>query len=169
VRRLAATGLLLLLPGCATAPTSSGTLEGGVFVSSKGYRVRVPADGWRREARDQADLTLTRTGAPGGMVVDATCGGAEMTRALPIVLRHLTFGLERRETVATSEEPVAGLPAAHTVLRGTTGRQEVGVEAVVVRGPRCLYDFLYVAPAAEFEIGRPDFKRLVDSLGVTPP
>jgi hypothetical protein len=166
---MAAAGLFLLLPSCATAPTSTSTLEGGVFVSSKGYRVRVPAEGWRREPSGEADLTLTRTGAPGGMVVDATCGGAELKRPLPIVLRHLTFGLERRETLATSAEPVAGLPAAHTVLRGTTGREEVGVEAVVVRGPRCIYDLLYVAPAAAFETGRPDFKRLVDSLGVTPP
>jgi hypothetical protein len=167
VRRVAAAGLLLLLPGCATS--IGAPLVDGVFVSPKGYRVRVPAEGWRREARDGADLELARTAGPGGMIVDATCGGAELSRPLPVVLRHLTFGLDRRETLERSEEPVAGLPAARTVLRGTAGRDAVGVEAVVVRGPRCVYDFLYVAPVAAFESGRRDFRRLVDSLGVSPP
>jgi len=164
VRRLAAAGLLLLLPGCATVP-----LEDGVFVSPKGYRVRLPAEGWRREPGAGPDLRLARAAPAGGMVVDATCGGPELKRPLPVVLRHLTFGLDRRETLHSSEAPVAGLPAAHTVLRGTAGRAEVSVEAVVVRGPRCVYDFLYVAPAASFDVGRGDFRRLVESLGAGPP
>jgi hypothetical protein len=42
------------------------------------------------------------------------------------------------------------------------------VEAVVVRGPRCVYDFLYVAPASTFEAGRGEFRRVVESLAVAP-
>jgi hypothetical protein len=166
---MAAAGLVLLLPGCATIAAPTVPLVDGVFVSPKGYRVRVPAEGWRRQPHESADLRLARTTESGGVVVDATCGGAELKRPLPIVLRHLTFGLDRRETLSTSDEPVAGLPAAHTVLRGTAVRDEVTVEAVVVRGPRCVYDFLYVAPTAAFPSGRGDFQRLVQSLGVNPP
>jgi len=40
----------------------------------------------------------------------------------------------------------------------------VTVEAVVLKGRRCVYDFLYVAPTAAFETGRGDFKAFVGSF-----
>jgi hypothetical protein len=163
VRRLAAAGLCLLLPGCAAV-----AIPEGQYASPKGYRVRVPSADWRPEGGAGADLQLRRDTPPGGMIVDATCGGPELERPLPRVLRHLTFGLERRRTLEREEESVAGLPAARTVLSGTAEGAAVGVEAVVVRGPRCVYDFLYVAPASAFEAGRSDFRQLVQSLAVAP-
>jgi hypothetical protein len=163
VKRVLAAGLCLLLPGCAPVVVPEGELS-----SPKGYRVRAPSADWRPEGGVRADLSLRRDAPPGGMVVDATCGGPELDRPLPLVLRHLTFGLTDRRTVERAEESVAGLPAARTVLTGTADGAAVGVEAVVVRGPRCVYDFLYVAPAAAFEVGRGDFRRLVQSLAVAP-
>jgi hypothetical protein len=163
VRRLAAAGLPVLLTACAAA-----TVPGGHYASAKGYRVTMPSAAWRPEAGAGADLQLRRDVPPGGMIVDATCGGPELARPLPRVLRHLTFGLEQRRTLERAEESVAGLPAARTVLSGTAEGAEVGVEAVVVRGPRCVYDFLYVAPASAFEAGRGDFRQLVQSLAVAP-
>ncbi len=163
MRRFLAAGLCLLLPGCAPVVVPDGQLA-----SPKGYRVQAPSADWRPEGGVRADLSLRRDAPPGGMIVDATCGGPELERPLPLVLRHLTFGLADRHTIERAEESVAGLPAARTVLRGTSDGTPVAVEAVVVRGPRCVYDFLYVAPASAFEAGRGDFRRLVQSLAVTP-
>jgi hypothetical protein len=50
------------------------------------------------------------------------------------------------------------------VVRGSLAGTAVGVEAVVIKGQRCVYDFLYVAPAASFETGRGDFRAFVDSF-----
>jgi hypothetical protein len=40
----------------------------------------------------------------------------------------------------------------------------VAVEAVVLKDKRCVYDFVYVAPAGAFESGREDFHAFVESF-----
>ena len=43
---------------------------------------------------------------------------------------------------------------------------EIAVDAVTLKGDRCVYDFLYVAPVDQFEAGRPEFQAFVESLAV---
>jgi hypothetical protein len=50
------------------------------------------------------------------------------------------------------------------VVRGSLDGAQVGVEAVVIKGDRCVYDLLYVAPVAAFETGRGDFRAFVESF-----
>jgi hypothetical protein len=152
-------GLLLLLTGCSVA-----RIENGTFRSPKGYQVGVPRDGWTAEPDAGADLQLKRTAGPGAMLVDASCGGVELDRSLPVLARHLTFGLTDRLTVESDTWTVDGRPAAHRVIRGQREGVDVTVEAVVVKGERCVHDFLYVAPPGEFEVGRRDFRILVESF-----
>jgi hypothetical protein len=59
---------------------------------------------------------------------------------------------------------MGGREAGHMVVRGSADGAEVTVEAVVLKGRRCVYDFLYVAPTAAFETGRGDFKAFVGSF-----
>ena len=63
---------------------------------------------------------------------------------------------------------VGGWPAQRAVVHGRLDGAAVGVEAVVVKGDRCVYDFLYVAPAASFETGRGDFRAFVESFSGAP-
>jgi hypothetical protein len=156
-------GLVLLLAGC-----SASRIESGVFHSAKGYRVTLPRDGWRVAPRGEADLVLRRDDPPGGMLADATCGGREADRPLPILARHLTFGLVPRDTLERESLQVAGRPAERRVIRGRLDGTEVAVEAVVLKGERCVHDFLYVAPAADFQAGRRDFEAFVRSLAEEP-
>jgi len=155
-----ALGLAALLAGCA-AP--AGRIEGGTFHSAKGYTVKLPEQGWR-VAPGRADLELRRDAPAGGILADATCDGPELGRSLPVLGRHLVFGLSRPVTVESDTKTVAGRPADHRVLRGVVDGREVEVESLVVEGDRCIHDFLYVAPAGEFEAGRRDFQALVESL-----
>jgi hypothetical protein len=150
---------LLVLAGC-----SAGRVESGTFRSAKGYQVGVPRGGWEIEADAAADLQLRRTAVPGAMLVDASCGGVERDRSLPVLARHLTFGLTDRRTVESDTWTVDGRPAAHRVIRGRRDGMEVTVEAVVLKGERCVHDFLYVAPPGEFEDGRRDFRMFVESF-----
>jgi len=159
VRVLGGLAVVLLLAGCRASRIDEGT-----FHSAKGYQVRLPGPAWRVEAAGQADLELRRETPPGGMLADATCGGAEAGRSLPVLARHLTMGLANRSTVESDTWTVGGRAAAHRVVRGRRDGVEVAVEAVVLKGPRCVHDFLYVAPAAAFESGRGDFRAFVESF-----
>lgn len=160
MRRATALALAVVLSGCAAA----GRIENGVFYSSKGYQVQLPREGWRVEPGGRADLELRREAPPGGMMADATCDGREAGRSPGLLARHLTFGLAHRVTLESGRSVVGGRPAARTVVRGTVDGAEVTVEAVVLKGERCVYDFLYVAPAGAFEAGRGDFQALVESF-----
>lgn len=156
---------LLLLAGCATA---TGRIENGMFYSAKGYRVTLPPTGWRVDAGQRADLALRGAAQPGGMVVDATCGGREAARPLDVLARHLTFGLTRRDVLENGTSTVGGREAAHSVVRGVADGRTVTVEALVVRAEPCVHDFLYVAPSETFDEGRAAFRALVESFVLEP-
>ena len=156
--------LVVLLAACSAA-----RIESGVFHSPKGYAVTLPGGGWRVAPRGEADLELRRDAPPGGMLADATCEGGERGRPLPVLARHLTFGLTQRVTLESETRVLGGRPAARSVVRGVLDGAEVEVEAVVLRSGRCIHDFLYVAPVEQFEAGRRDFQTLVESLSETAP
>jgi hypothetical protein len=161
---VAAVGLLALGAGC-----SADRIERGVFYSSKGYQVTLPASGWRRDPGPEADLALARGSPPGGMLADATCEASVRGRPLRLLARHATFGMASRETVEQAEITVGGRPALRTVLRGRAAGALLQVESVVVKDEQCVYDFLYVAPLEHFEQGRGEFRALVGSFGRTAP
>ena len=159
MRVAALLALAVLLGACGAA-----RIEGGVFYSPKGYAVTLPGHGWRVAPRGEADLELRRDAPPGGMLADATCEGGERGRPLAVLARHLTFGLTQRVTLENDTRTLGGRPAAHSVVRGVLDGGLVEVEAIVLKGGRCVHDFLYVAPAGELEAGRRDFWALVESL-----
>jgi len=149
----------VLLAGC-----SASHIENGVFYSSKGYRVSLPSRGWAVKPGGSAELELERQGPSGGMLADATCDDKTAARPLGVLARHLTFGLKDRVLEDGGPLTLAGRPAQRSVVRGSVNGTPIGVEAVVVKGERCVYDFLYVAPAAVFETGRGDFRAFLDSF-----
>ncbi len=148
-----------LLAGC-----SASHIENGVFYSTKGYRVSLPARGWAVKPGGSAELELQRQDPAGGMLADATCDDKTAGRPLGVLARHLTFGLKDRVLEDGGTLTVAGRPAQRSVVRGSVDGTPVGVEAVVVKGERCVYDFIYVAPAAVFETGRGDFRAFLESF-----
>jgi len=154
---------LIVLAGCATA---TGRIEKGMFHSAKGYRVTLPATGWRVGSGSRADLALESEAKGGGILVDATCGGREAGRPLDVLARHLTFGLTRRDVLENGSATVGGREAAHSVVRGQAAGRDVTVEAVVVRAEPCVHDFLYVAPTEVFAAGRPAFRAVVESFAL---
>jgi hypothetical protein len=159
IRLAQALGLGLLLTGC-----SASRIENGTFYSAKGYQIKLPGDAWHVEADGRADLQLRRDTPAGGMLVNATCEGRSLQQPLSLLMRHLTFGLKNRRTVESDTADLGGQPAEHAVIRGTMDGREVVVEAVVLKSVRCIHDFLYLAPADDFEAGRDDFKSFVQSF-----
>ena len=149
----------VLLTGC-----SASRIENGVFYSPKGYQVNLPRQGWAVKPGGAAELELQRQDPAGGMLADATCDDKTAGRPLTVLTRHLTFGLKDRVLENGGPLTLAGRPAQRAVVRGSLDGAPIGVEAVVIKGERCVYDFLYVAPAAAFETGRGDFRTFVESF-----
>jgi hypothetical protein len=157
-----ATGLFLvavLVTGCGASH-----IENGVFYSTKGFQVSLPAQGWAVKPGGPAELELQRGDPAGGMLADATCDDKTAGRPLNVLARHLTFGLKDRVVEDGGTLTVDGRPAQRSVVRGSLDGTAVGVEAVVVKGERCVYDLLYVAPVANFDTGRGDFRAFVESF-----
>ena len=99
------------------------------------------------------------------MLVDATCDGTPLEQPLPVLARHLTFGLTNRSPVESDAWIVRGPTRRARGGPRTVDGTDVTVEAVVRQErARCVHDFLYVAPAGEFEDGRRDFRHFVESF-----
>jgi len=161
-RRLVGIVAIGLLAGCAAV-----RLEGGSYVvRGKGYRVAAPA-GWERIASD-ADLALGRPTLGAGLMAHGTCDGHGADRTLPILARHLRFGL--RDVTALEEAPVvvAGQPGIETRFEARLNGAAVGVRAVTLQGPRCVYDLVAVAPPDELAAVIPDFERFTASFVLAP-
>jgi hypothetical protein len=153
-----------LLVAVVVAGCSASRIENGVFYSPRGYQLSLPGNGWSVLPGGPAELELQRKNPDGGMLADATCGGPTAGRPLAVLTRHLTFGLGHRETIETVQSEVGGRQVERTVVRGTVDGADVAVEAVVLKDKRCVYDFVYVAPAGAFESGREDFHAFVESF-----
>jgi hypothetical protein len=167
-------GLLavFLLSGVAC---SAGRIEGGVFYSAKGYRVAIPGQAWQVVADGGGDLELRRIepkgggpeggrGMNAGILVNATCEGNAPRRTLPVLARHLTFGIEDRQLLERDEAAIGGRTAFRSLIRGRLDGAPVQVEAYVMKDERCVYDFLYVAPPEEFAAGVGEFRAFVGSF-----
>ena len=152
---------LLVTTGCAAT-----SIEDGRYRSPKGYRVVVPPSGWTVVNEDGVDLMLRYEASPAEMLVNASCEGVYRSRSREILARHLLMGLRHRTVVERGEVAIDGRAAMHVVLEGEDADESVPVrvDAYVLKGDRCVYDFLYAAPAASFEAGRDDFRRLLDSF-----
>jgi hypothetical protein len=114
----------------------------------------------------RADLELRHREAAAGMLVNALCDPAAVRRPPEILARHLAMGLRERVEIERGEVPVNGRVASHRLLEGRMGRSDarVRVESYTVKGERCVYDLLYVAPPDVFDGTRPDFQRFVESF-----
>ena len=159
---LIAGGVLFLFAGAACG---GSRIEGGVFYSTKGYRVALPvAPGWEVAPDGRADLLVRRLAARAAILVNATCDGKAPSRSLAVLARHLTFGIQGKEVLEQSALTVAGHPAVRVLLKGRLDDAPVEVEAYVVRGERCVYDLIYVAPPGQFAGGTADFRAFLSSF-----
>jgi hypothetical protein len=152
-----------ILTGCA-----GRRLQDGVYRSEHGFRVTVPGPGWRVVNGSRAELELRRADGEAGMLAHATCRPDAVRRDFGLLERHLLLGLRDRATLEAGETDLAGRRAAHLVVEGRPrdGEGRMRIESYVLKNARCVYDLLYVAPPGEFDVGRADFRRFVQSFAM---
>ncbi|MGH7358895.1 MAG: hypothetical protein ACREJR_08780 [Candidatus Rokuibacteriota bacterium] len=126
-------------------------------VPEKGYRVGAPA-GWTR-IESEADVALRRTDLAAGLMANATCEGKAPMRPLPVLARHLRFGLRDVQELVEAPVTLGGLPGTTQRFRATLDGVPVAVQAVTVRGTGCVYDLVGVAPPDGLAALLPEFER----------
>ena len=156
-----ATALLAGLAGCGGVRLQ----DGGYVVAQKGYRVGAP-EGWTR-IEGEADLALRRADPAAGLMAHATCEGKPPVRPLPVLTRHLRFGLRDIRDLTESPVTLAGLPGTTQRFRATLDGVPVAVQAVTLRGAGCVYDLVGVAPPEGIAALAPDFERFTGSFTLT--
>ena len=153
---------LSLLAGCAAGARPAGE---ALVVRGKGYRI-VPPSGWERIA-SKADLALRHPGLEAGLMAHGTCEGTAPRRALPILARHLRFGLRDVEGLEQTPVEFAGWPGIRSRFTARLDGIPVAVGAVTLQGRGCVYDLVVVAPPGRLEAAAPDFERFADSFALT--
>lgn len=156
----AVAAVLAVLAGCAGVRLEDGTY----VVRRNGYRVGAPA-GWTRVA-SEADLALRRSDLGAGLLAHATCEGRTPTRPLPVLVRHLRFGLRNVRELHETPVTVGGLRGSATRFRATLDDVAVVVAAVTLAGGGCVYDLLGVATPEGFEAMARDFARFTEGFAV---
>ena len=162
-RRIGVAATALVLGGCATAGPQ---VENGVFRVPERFRVTVPGPEWEVATASGAELELRHRGTRAGILANVECGDTVSRHGLPVLARRLFVGLRDREVLENGAATVGGLPAFRAIMNAQVAGEDewMRVEAYVAKDGRCVYDLVYVAPAAGFADRRPDFQRFVDSF-----
>ncbi|SRR6266851_3010359 len=162
-RRIGVAATALVLSGCAS---TGPRVENGIFRAPDLFRVTVPGPDWDVATASRADLELRHRGTRAGIIANAECGDELARRDVDLLARRLFVGLRGRQVIENGTATVGGAPAVHAVMdaRVTGADDPVRLEAFVVKDGRCVYDLVYVAPAAAFAERRSDFQRFVESF-----
>ena len=94
----------------------------------------------------------------------ATCEGKPPVRPLPVLARHLRFGLRDVQDLVEAPVTLGGLPGATQRFRATLDGVPVAVRAVTLQGAGCVYDLVGVAPPDGTLGACPGFRALLGGL-----
>jgi len=140
-------------------------MEGRPFVlTDKGYRVVGPP-GWERIASD-GDVALRQARLGAGLLAHGTCEGR--VRPLPVLARHLRFGLRDVRDLDESPVAVAGLPGVQSRYLARLDGESVAVRAITLVGRGCVYDLVLVVPPGRVEAVAADLERFTRSFTLLP-
>ncbi len=154
---------VVVLSGCASG---GPRVENGVFRVPTLFRVTVPGPDWDVATASRAELELRHRGTRAGILANVECGEELGRRDLAVLARRLFLGLREREVLENGAASIGGVPAVRAVMDAQVAGQDdrMRMEAYVAKDGRCVYDLVYVAPAATFAERRPDFQRFVESF-----
>jgi hypothetical protein len=133
-----------------------------VVVAAKGYQIDPPL-GWEPVASD-ADLALRQPAIEAGLLAHGTCEGKTPQRPLPVLARHLRFGLREVRDLDQAPVEVAGQRGVRSRFTARLDGVPVSVGAVTVEGKGCIYDLVVVAPPERFPTAAAAFERFAASF-----
>jgi hypothetical protein len=151
----------VVVMGCAAGVRRVGD---ALVVREKGYQV-TPPEGWERIPSD-ADVALRHPALGAGLMAHGTCEGTAPRRTLPVLARHLRFGLRDVEGLEEARLELAG---RHGIRSRFTARLDgipVAVGAVTLQGRGCVYDLVVVTAPGRLAEAAPAFEAFAASFAL---
>jgi hypothetical protein len=152
--------VILACVGCHTA-----ALEDGVYRKGE-LRVRlgaVPSD-WSAIQVDGADVAYRDAPHEGSVLFDVRCHDRDGDAPLASLTEHLIMGTTERDVGKQETIPFDGREAMHTVMSAKLDGVPLQYDLYVMKKDGCVYDVVYVAPAARFAGGAPTFEAFAAGL-----
>ena len=143
--------ILLAAAGCSGKLLSFGRGDTARFRHRElGYEIAYPSvlqePGWSTQRLDESDL-LVRHSDGSAWALSSNCRPtAASVELLAGELARAANGRSRRSGRAVS---LAGLEGWTQRLERTEGDQVLEIKTVTLRGPRCTYDWILIAPSRE--------------------
>ena len=142
--------LLLCLSGCGGKLLSSGSGDAARFRHRElGYEIAYPSvlgrAGWSVARLDESDLLVRHPDGSAWAVASNCRSTSASIRVLAAELARATGGRPLREGAPIEH---AGLEGWSQRLERVEGERVLQIKTVTLRGPRCTYDWIGVAPDA---------------------
>jgi len=102
-------------------------------------------------------------------MVHGSCEGKTPQRTLPVLARHLRFGLREVEGLQETPAELDGQPGVRSRFAARLDGMLVAVTAVTVLVRGCVYDLVVVAPLGRLETVAADFERFAASFTLAEP
>jgi hypothetical protein len=148
-----------------TASCHASAFEDGV-VRKGDLRVHlgpVP-EGWRRIAVDGADVAYRDDAHEGSVLFNVRCHDRDGDAPLAALTEHLIMGTTERNVLKQETIPFDGREALHTVMSAKLDGVPLQYDLYVMKKDGCVYDVVYVAPAARFASGAAAFEPFAAGL-----
>ncbi|MBI4703174.1 MAG: hypothetical protein HY744_18815 [Deltaproteobacteria bacterium] len=159
-----AVALLLGLPGCAGTSFDGRTYRGDGFA----FRIAALPPPWRPIEPGDAPLAFRDDEHDATVLVSARCGRDGDDVPLGALTQHLFLQFTERQIVLQEVVPFDRREAMHTRLGARLDGVAKHYDAWVLKKDGCVYDLVYLAPAASFPPGLPAFLALVKSFATVP-
>jgi len=153
------------LSGCATGGLQNGVYRGQGFA----FRVIEPGAGWAPLEAAPAAVAYRNEQSSASMMVNARCGKDGDDVPLIALTNHLFLMFTDREIIEQEVVPFDDREAMHTLMNAKLDGVPMTYDVWVLKKDGCVYDLLYLAPAATFERAHGSFDALVQGFATMDP
>lgn len=120
--------------------------------------------GWTRIRVDGADVAYRDEPHEGSVLFDVRCHDRDGDAPLASLTEHLIMGTTERNVEKQETIPFDGREAMHTVMSAKLDGVPMQYDLYVMKKDGCVYDVVYVAPAARFSTGGAAFEQFAGGL-----
>lgn len=131
------------------------------------YTVRRPDGSWRNVQEGGADYAWYNRSLSAVIYVDSSCEKKFEDRELRDSIQSLTQGVSNGEPIASSELNIDSRIGRFEIHNGVLDGVSVQIGVAAVSKNECLYDFVYIAPPGQFDLGLNDFLGFLQTFRTT--
>jgi hypothetical protein len=174
---LAASLLLLALPGCATTGSSRGSLnKDGWFAQNVdlegpdgrgSVRVLYTAahpKGWQAGMTPPGDFAFYNPALGASLYADTSCGKRYQDAKLTVLANHLVMGFADLHDVDEQELMLDGRAALERTASGTLDGVPVALGLTVLKNGPCVFDLVYIGHPDHRDEGLTAFRAFRDGF-----